>query len=292
MSMREPLDTEDLLLRFREWLTEASAEVPVDAPAGVGSGAPESEVGLYRLVEEFTALRQELKLQTKSTRGLQEQTETLLPALRQAIEQLRAAASAPAPTGGASRAGDSAWKACKPLAEALADLDEALKRGRGEIEKARSRLVDEPDRALAEALDAHLARQSRLRRWWFRGYDAQVRAVVAAHGAEKRQRFFEALLEGYDLIRSRLRRALEAAEIKRIECLGRPVDPERMIVLEVVEDPTRPPGEVIEEVRSGYTWGERVLRYAEVRASREPLPRWDVADAPAAAAEESDSSGA
>jgi molecular chaperone GrpE len=284
--MREPLDTEDLLSRFREWLAEASAEAPVDAPAGIE--APESEVGLYRLVEEFTALRQELKLQTKSTRGLHEQTETLLPALRQAIEQFRAAAIAPASAGGASRAADSAWKAGKPLAEALADLDEALKRGRGEIEKARPRLVDEPDRALAEALDAHLARQSRLRRWWFRGYHAQVRAVVAAQAAEKRQRFFEALLEGYDLIRYRLRRALEAAEIKRIECLGRPVDPERMIVLEVVEDPTRPPGEVIEEVRSGYTWGERLLRYAEVRASREPLPRWDVADEPAAAADESD----
>jgi molecular chaperone GrpE len=289
MSMREPLDREDLLSRFREWLAEASAEAPGDASAG--SEALESEVGLYRLVEEFTALRQELKLQTKSTRGLQEQTETLLPALRQAIEQLRVAASAPTPPGGASRAGDrdSPWKAGKPLAEALADLDEALKRGRAEIEKARSRLVDEPDRALTEAIDAHLARQSWLRRWWFRGCHAQVRAIAAAHGAEKRQRFFEALLEGYDLIRLRLRRALETAEIKRIECLGRPVDPERMIVLEVVEDPTRPPGEVIEEVRSGYTWGERVLRYAEVRASREPLPRWDVADAPAAAADQSNS---
>ena len=87
--------------------------------------------------------------------------------------------------------------------------------------------------------------------------------------------FFEALLEGYDLIRSRLRRALQAEGIERIECLGRPVDPERMLVLAVVEDPNRPPGEVIEEVRRGYTWRQRVLRAAEVRASRSPLPSWD-----------------
>jgi molecular chaperone GrpE len=282
--MREPVDAENLLSRFREWLAEASAEESADAPAG--SEVSENEVGLYRLVEEFTALRQELKLQTKSTRGLQEQTETLLPAVRQAIEQLRAGGGVPA--GGGTRGGDIAWKAGKPLAEGLADLDESLQRGRGQIEKARHRLVDEPDLALVAALDAHLARQSWLRRWLFRGYHAQVRAVAAAQGAEKRQPLFEALLEGYDLIRSRLRRALEAAEIKRIECLDRPVDPERMIVLEVVEDPDRPPGEVIEEVRSGYTWGERVLRYAEVRASRAPLPSWDVPDEAAVNGEPSD----
>jgi molecular chaperone GrpE len=279
------LDAENLLSRFRQWLEEASAEAPVEAPAGFE--AVESEVGLYRLVEEFTALRQELKLQTKSSRGLQEQTETLLPAVRQAIEQLRAGGGAPAAGGGAARGGDVAWKAGKPLAEALADLDESLQRGRGEIEKARPRLVDEPDRVLLAALDAHLAGQSRLRRWWFQRYHAQVRAIVADQGGtEKRRLFFDALLEGYDLIRSRLRRALESAEIKRIECLNRPVDPERMIVLEVVEDPHRPPGEVIEEVRSGYTWGDRVLRYAEVRASRQPLPSWDVPEEPAAVPEE------
>jgi molecular chaperone GrpE len=262
---------ENLLSRFREWLAAADAELLEPPPAG--SDVPESEVGLYRLVEEFTALRHELKLQTKGARGLQEQTEALLPAVRLAIDQLRGSGSA---QGGGPRAGDPAWKAGKPLAEALADLDESLARGRGEIEKAHSRLVVEPDRALTAALDAHLARQSWLRRRWFRGYHAELRAIAAGQGAEQRQPLFDALLEGYDLIRARLRRALEAAEIKRIECLGRPADPERMIVLEVVEDPDRPPGEVIEEVRSGYTWGERVLRYAEVRASRAPLPAWDL----------------
>jgi molecular chaperone GrpE len=269
--MTEPLDAENLLARFREWLAEVGALAPVDAPAA--SGEADGDVGLCRLVEEFTALRQELKLQTKSTRGLQEQTETLLPAVRQAIEQMRA--GGPATAGAVSRAGDPGWKTGKPLAEALADLDESLERGRGEIEKARSRLVDEPDRALVAALDAHLARQSWLRRWWFGGYHARVRAIAASQGAEKRQPLFDALLEGYDLIRSRLRRALDSADIKRIECVGRPVDPDRMTVLEVVEDPVRSPGEVVEEVRSGYTWGERVLRYAEVRAAREPLPKWD-----------------
>ena len=266
--MIESSDTEDLLSRFRQWLEEARAEADFagPAPAAAAADGEDREVGLYRLVEEFTALRQELKLQTKSTRGLQEQTEALLPVLRQAIDQLRSVE--PGATKPAVESG-------KSLAEALADLDEALERGRLEIEKARPRLVEEPDAALAAALDAHLAGQSWLRRRWNRSYHAELRAVVVGLGHANRAAFFEALLEGYDLIRSRLRRALQAEGIERIDCLGRPVDPERMIVLAVVEDPSRPPGEVIEEVRRGYTWRQRVLRCAEVRASRSPLPSWD-----------------
>ena len=40
-----------------------------------------------------------------------------------------------------------------------------------------------------------------------------------------------------------------------------------MIVIEVVEDPDRPPGTVVKELRSGYTWKGRLLRYAEVQAA-------------------------
>ena len=43
-------------------------------------------------------------------------------------------------------------------------------------------------------------------------------------------------------------------------------DPNLMTVVEVVNDPRRPPGLVIEEVRPGYCWKDKVLRFAEVRA--------------------------
>ena len=117
------------------------------AEAAAREPANRGEFGLIDLVEEFTALRHELKLQTKSARGLQEQTEALLPALRQAIEQFRSVEPKEA---------QAAWTAGKPLAEALADLDEALDRGRGEIEKARRAVVEEP----ADALDGRPRRSS------------------------------------------------------------------------------------------------------------------------------------
>ena len=115
--MIESSDAENLLSRFRQWLEEAHTEAEADRSERdpTGGNGEDREVGLYRLVEEFTALRHELKLQTKSTRGLQEQTEAVLPALRQAIEQFRAVEPS-----GIRPAADPG----KSLAEALADLDE------------------------------------------------------------------------------------------------------------------------------------------------------------------------
>ena len=263
--MTAPLDEETLLSRFRQWLQEASADAEAPGREPPALDAEDHEVGLYRLVEEFTALRHELKLQTKSSRGLQEQTEALVPALRQAIEQFRAVEP---------RAAQAAWTASKPLAEALADLDEALDRGRVEIEKARRRLVEEPAGEVVAALDALFARQSWLRRPWVRSYHEQAREIVLRQRPEAHRPLFDALLEGYGLIQARLRRAMGAERLQRIDCVGHPVDPELMTVVEVVDDPERPPGQVVEEVRRGYTWQGRVLRYAEVRASRFPAPTW------------------
>jgi molecular chaperone GrpE len=259
--MTEPIDDEALLDRFRHWLRDARDEAEAAAheppPAEDDNG-----IGLYRLVEEFTALRHEVKLQTKGSRGLQEQAEALLPALRQAIEQFRAVEP---------REAQSAWAASKPLAEALADLDEALDRGRSEIVKARRRLVDEAAAELAGGLEALYKGQSWFRRRRTRTYHEAVREVVRQHGPEAGRPLFDALLEGYNLIQARLRRAMDAEQIHRIEAVGRPVDPGRMTVIEIVDDPKRPPNEVVDEVRRGYTWRGRVLRYAEVRAGRSTI---------------------
>ena len=82
-----------------------------------------------------------------------------------------------------------------------------------------------------------------------------------------RGELLDAIIEGYGLIQARLARVMAAEQIERIACEGQPVDPERMIVLEVVDDPDRPPGTVLKELRSGYTWKGRLLRYAEVEAA-------------------------
>ncbi len=61
---------------------------------------------------------------------------------------------------------------------------------------------------------------------------------------------------------------MKSEKIERIACVGNLVDPERMTVLEVLDDQSRPPGTVVKELRRGYTWRGRVIRYAEVQATR------------------------
>ena len=142
--MIDPNDDEAVLERLREWLRQTRAEAEAlgrEAPDLSALDLDGPEVGLYRLVEEFTALRHEVKLQTRGARDLRDQAEELLPALRQAIEQLRSVEP---------KEQQAAFAAARPLAEALADLDEALDRGRHEMERARGRLIDEPARALEE----------------------------------------------------------------------------------------------------------------------------------------------
>jgi molecular chaperone GrpE len=259
--MNDPVQVEHILDRFREWLLAARLEAGAfDALATgheSGSGEPQPELGIIDLVEEFTALRHELKLQTKSGRGLLEQADAMVQALQQAIEHFRSVEP---------REAQAAWLAGKPLAEALADLDEALDRGRREIEKARHRIADQSIAVLTASLDDRFRRRSMLRRWQVWAYHQEVLEVVREAG-HVRSEFFDSLLEGYGLIQNRLRRVLKAEQIERIPCEDHPVDPERMTVIEVVDDPGRPPGTVVKELRSGYTWKDRVLRFAEVQAS-------------------------
>ena len=257
--MIDPTDDDSLLALFREWLQQTRAEVEgLDQPTAPLPDDPGPDVGLYRLVEEFTALRHEVKLETKGSRGLQEQVEALLPALRQAVDQLRAVGP---------KEEQAALAAGRPLAEAVADLDEALDRGRNEAEKARGRPAASA-RAIEADLEATYASQPWFLRPVLRAYHRRVRDLVRDRGEDTQPELSAALLEGYDLIRARLRRALEAGQVRRIECVGLPVDPERMTVVEAVDAPDFEPGRVVDEVRRGYTWRGRVLRYADVRAAR------------------------
>lgn len=259
--MNDQQGVEDILDRFRQWLVTERSEA-LEYGAAAQESTPEHDgardFGLIDLVEEFTALRHELKLQTKSGRGLLEQTETTIAAMKQAIDQFRAV----------ERAEDQAvWSAGKPLAEALADLDEALERGRREIERAKQQIAEEAIRSLEAALNDVHRRRSWIRRRLLRTYHAEILDVVARAGLGQHD-LFDALLEGYGLIQNRLGRAMTSEKIDRTACEGKPVDPERMTVLEVLDDPSRPAGTVVKELRRGYTWRGRVIRYAEVLATR------------------------
>jgi molecular chaperone GrpE len=256
-------DTEELLARFRAWLeqTRAEAHAPggeADVEADVEAGVEAGPVGLLQLVEEFTALRHEIKLQTRSARGVEERAAEATAGLREAIDQFHAIPVKEA---------EAAQRAAEPLAVALADLDEALRRGQGVIEGAHRRIAEESAEQVARQLEELRRDQSWLARWFCRRWQREVARLFQEH-AEVHRQVLDSLAEGYGLIQSRLDRAMARDEIARISCMGRLVDPNRMTVVAMVDDPTAAPGTVVEEIRSGYTWKGRVLRFAEVRAAR------------------------
>lgn len=281
-------DDAQLLDRLRTWLRQTRDDIDALSPEETGAddadasgdvvrsgdashagvshaGAPSGlatlpEVGMYSLVEEFTALRHEVKLQTKSARGLDEQASALVGALEQALAGLRSVAP---------REAEVAQSTGKSFALLLAELDEALERGCQQTERAVARLNASPVDGVLERLAEFHRSRGWFGRWWHAGYHARLTELLReAQAASDPRSLLAALLDGYRLIQKRLAQALTSQDITRIVTQGRPVDPELMVVVEVVEVADGPGGRVYDDVRRGYLWQGRLLKYAEVRATR------------------------
>ncbi len=256
-------EADPIIERFARWLRSARVEtealgLPESAEESAGEG-----FGLIDLVAEFTALKHEVKLHTKSARGVTDQMERAVAALAESVGALRLRM----PEGDGSG---------KPLALALVELDEALERGASELARTRQRIGDELARDLEAAVRSARARSSWFGRWLFGLVDQALHEEVRAV-ARKHSELFDAVAQGYGVIHNRLRRTLAGERIAPIPCEGSRVDPALMTVLDVVDDPALPAGLVVAELRRGYTWNGQVLRFAEVRANR-PAHRADAAD--------------
>lgn len=248
-----------VLEEFRNWLDEVRAEADAIADEQLPEDllADSGFVGLSQLVEGFTAFRHELKLQTKSSRALAERTETTISTMQEAIEAFRTVEA---------RESQAAQEAAKPLVESLIELDESLKRGRTVIDNARRSILEDLTGQLQDQLGDLLRRQPFWRRWICRRWHRAAGEILLQRTALLHRNIFDSLVEGYEVILKRLARAMEREGIYRIVCVGKPVDPGTMTVVEAVDDPLRPPGMVVEEIRPGYYWKDRLIRFAEVRA--------------------------
>ncbi len=291
-------DHEAILSRFRDWLTQTAEEIESLAsqqtnqlaslqhppPAENGDSADESasisgyvlpgqsvpEVGLLQVVEALTALRHELKLQTKGVRNLETSVERSLQGLDAASQIFQSAQTKQA---------DSPDRTSRPFVEALIELDEGLLRAvrafqavsRPRIDSTRAEPPAEPlsEGSLQDDLDRRFDQQP----WWRRLIARRWHSLVLETISQKTQlaifsqrEGLNNLLQGLELVQARLDRALKKNDIQRLDQVGGPVDPTLMTVVEVVERSDLPPETVAEIVRPGYTWGERVIRFAEVRA--------------------------
>lgn len=234
---------ERILADFREWLREAPP------PAET---TPTETVDLAAVVRQFTALRQEVNLQTRASRSQLEQNAQTLEKLSEAIEHLQEGEVAEEPDD-----------AVRPILKSLLDVRDALALAQKHVAKSRDTAASPPP-----AVDLKLPAWAR----WL-GIEAMVRSAVAPLEEWSRRQgdgraLVESLVVGYTMSIQRLDRVLEQHGLERIACAGRPFDPETMEVVDVVMDASRSSSEVIEEVRPGYRYGGQPFRCAQVRVAR------------------------
>ena len=73
------------------------------------------------------------------------------------------------------------------------------------------------------------------------------------------------LREGFMMVERKLLSALESAGVQRIECVGKPFNPELQEAVEKVQGKAKKEDIVIEELRPGFTFKGQVLRPSMVK---------------------------
>jgi molecular chaperone GrpE len=255
-----------VLADFQCWLG-ALAPVAAEPPASTDEGPD-----LYTLLEQLTALRHEVNLQTRSSRSLQEQNAAVIAELSRAVAALQDAKAARAPDGDDVQ---------RPLLKTLVELYDALAVAGREAQRVQEAVLPLLQESPADLPEAPVWSPPALARWLFPGVSELVayRNGVAAWRAsqkgesrgeafDKVRRLLASLTAGYAMSLQRVERTLRQHGLETVAGAGEPFDPERMEAVEAVTDSGHPSGRVIDEVQRGYLWKGRVFRFAKVRVAK------------------------
>jgi molecular chaperone GrpE len=249
---------EAILRGFESWLDSALAgEQPLpslaaDLLTAIENGEPlppiEGGCDLYSLWSAMTALRREVKLQSRTFK----QVNDALAQLKQTMVALLGQDSSP------------------ELAEVKGpEADAALAMHERRPEKQHIDLLldlrDRFERGLnsARAVEAGLAGNHRP--WWARWFAAENEQQSHAHHV------LTALEKGYTLTMDRLDQALQDYQLSPILCEGKEFDSHRMTAVELEETDSVPEGTVVGVYRTGYEWEGEVYRPAQVKVARKKL---------------------
>lgn len=216
-------------------------------------------LGAVDIVEAFTALRQELKLQVRSGREAQQAFSDGL--LR--IEQRLAAAQSAQSTPPATQSNES-----RKLAEAIADIDENLQRAVESLTKSLP-ATKAPPTWLA-SFDKAIANAPWLARTFAASTFSALRRILEQAEQETLapEKSQSTTLQGFELLLARVRRQMQQAEIERVDVLGKPFDAEIMNAIDMIDAPNVAKAHVAEQLRPAYRWRGNLLRYADVRLAK------------------------
>ena len=253
---------QELLRRFEAWLGDVLADEP--PPEGVDAQVVEAQghasndesdrsrrapCDLFALWSAMTSLTQEVKLQGRTFKQLQEtlspvsaldgklsrlgkSQDQTLDSLGEIAGELRASIKA----NEQARNSDRQWL------DVLLDLHGRLKRG---LELCQKYAQELPERTRPS--------------FWARLFRPQV--------GEPLLKRVEALEEGYALTVQRLEESLREHNICPVECLGKAFDPHTMEAVNVAPSDDHPEGTVLEIYQPGFKCDGQVLRLTKVKVA-------------------------
>jgi molecular chaperone GrpE len=260
-----------------------------DVPPVQAENAAEADqspmFGAIDIVEAFTALRHELKLQVRGGRDLQQ---LLVDGLQRVEQKLAASSVAVSQVAGGGGAGGGATEAGRDLAEALAEMEESLQRVHAALARSTSteptidtqpsdsQLDDSPAERFSTKLDEQIAQAP----WWLRKFATawlsscrQSLVAVLAEEVGKREESssdeqLKTAQQGIELLHARAQRLMQQCQLERIDVIGQPFDAESMHAVDVISAPETPAAHVAEQLRPAYRWRGKLLRYADVRLAK------------------------
>ncbi len=214
------------------------------------------EFGAVDIVNAFTALRHDLKLQIRLGADLHQTLEQRLDKLEKLSGNRVAAAEVP----------DSE---SRQMALALADMEEALQRAVQGLQGGGTRADDSQDRP-GQILKQELATAGLIARVFAGGLLKRLdqcaeRMDAVDNGRAQRSR---TTLQGLELLLERAQRLLRQRQIERRDVVGMAFDSELMNAIDAVTATDVPPGHVAEQLKPAYLWRKQVLCFAEVRVAR------------------------
>ena len=226
-----------------------------DAISSTADPLPEL-LGAVDIVEAFTVLRHELKLQVRNGRELQQ---SLVASLQQ-IEQRIASQNTVNDSQSSSES--------RRMVEAIIEIEESLQRALDSLKK--SAATKTSDRSITSNFDELVSNASWLTRKFAGRLLSVIRASLENASAENKaaENSMKSTYQGFELLLARIHRQMKQCEIERMNVLQKPFDAELMNAIDRIDSVSVPSTHVAEQLRPAYLWRGEVIRYAEVRLAK------------------------
>ncbi len=245
--------------------TDPTADEPAENPAYTTNAgqadAADTQFGLVDVIEAFTAMRHEWRMQTRETRDLAQ----LIGDASARIDRCQAELQSRQDARGELVQNE----LVRQLVDAVIDIDVHLSRA---IQAAITYEAISQNSAVGElrsTIDAWFGGLNQFTRWLCGRLHERLLSVLDDVDAKSQSHAnHHRTHEGLELVLSRLRRLMHDQQIERVETMGKPFCAQTMQAIDVVDGNLQDCAQVVDQLSPAYYWQGRLIRYAEVRVAR------------------------